>query len=524
MNRIKTRVGKALALVLFAALLAPFGALTAKDAKTGVFAKYENSLDEVRKEYARGVAADRKDRENRERELRLNDNRNNNNNNNRHRTTTRTRTDQGEAKRRFSDLLDRHKGVAMELQNALNNAGFIGYDFPFYADEMARTFQNRGFREFTSKNEFRTLQGFMDPDKIFEFAEYDMAQLEKIQFQPGATPPFNPNADSYRAFFYFYESLEAYRHFTHGLQKANNDYASVWNFERRLAHLRLSSEKLHRLLLKNAPDIAMRLNLPEIVVKLEAYYKRYAREKTDFTNKFISETNNISTPSERLRKEMKERFNLLDRVAFELRKSEKDKKAARRKQKKGEEEEVVDDKPQFKDLVGAFADLPDAEQLERALAYFKARKLLENTPDTPLAKTPLPGKKDDPDRTPATPEELTQWKSSQVEIESFRKEFAGTDKLIVDGVSDEGARVLKLTFTPKFLELFDQTVQKYADSMSREMINAKAYTAVRAAEQDPANTPTAQELEEIRTRMTEFRKQRSAKPETKPTPAAEDWE
>jgi len=262
--------------------------------------------------------------------------------------------------------------LSVQLQKELTVLG-IGdnFDFPYLSDTLIKTYMNRGVSGDYDKEDMQ-LNKAEDPAVTIRSAKFDIQTLRDSGVDLSAPNPVPDTYLQYRTFFRFYSLLDFYRKATGDFNRLKDPHAKM-ELTRRYKKLKPAAVALNRLLEKNAPHMAKKVNLPKMMTLIEKHFKSEAfkdlgvfddllnsknlgikKGASDF-DKYLSENAKkknsplSANASQRLdnsiRVVMKESFDILDKTAADLRKaSTRDQMSKRGKRKK---DQSVDDQPEL---------------------------------------------------------------------------------------------------------------------------------------------------------------------------------
>lgn len=339
-------------LYTFCTLLPAFSTLSGKETNVNVFTEYKNALRNLKKIYgeirkrneqADAIRQQRREQLKFERELSTDRERERRKRNAPQKFKYANKEEIFKLRKALAYNLDRFIVSSRILQDFLNKHGTGGgYDFPFYAKELTKIFPTSGIKlkEAPRGKGTVVLQPIMNPDQVFLFIEADMENLKTACFSPESTPPFAPEYIKFNTFFRFYEALDYYRTATRNFNRPPEDYSSRCELDRRVKRLQKAAADLHRLLLRNSPEAAHAMKLPEMAGQIEKIHKTSVSApegflaNVQFFGSSVQKSHAAMTPGDKFKEKWKTQLRLLNAIADGLRGKMTSKKQASLKNKK----------------------------------------------------------------------------------------------------------------------------------------------------------------------------------------------
>lgn len=343
----------------------------------------------------------------------------------------------------FENALKANAETAALLQKELIVLGLgDSYDFPYFADTMIRMYRSRGLNADFNKEDLQMqMQKCEDPAVTLRSARFDVNSLRESGVNLSAPNPIPDTCLHYSTFFQFYNLLEFYRLETEDFNRLKDPHAKA-ELTRRYKQIRPAGMALHHLLNRNAPVMARKVNIPELLKRLDRHYrteafknlgtldtvfeKSFTLEKKGNSNfdQFLSENlkktkssvpaaNTSKNVNGSIRVVMKDSFDILNRTASDLRKASvrNELRKARGKRSKDEEndqdqKELLPETLLFRNAAAPAAALPGRqEKTENDAGKDKAEKKPESGKKTENQKPPETGKAPKDGKKKALPKE-----------------------------------------------------------------------------------------------------------------------
>ena len=395
-----------------------------------------------------------------------------------------------------------HERIAKEFAFFLNSNNIKG-DFQFEArcKEITKNFKLYGIG-FDNDESFAVRHATaMDPAYIFALISYDLACLEAAGVTMTEIPA---NYQNFSTFFRFYEQLDFYRIESNGFGSVKPTPSKRIEMKRRIKVLTQTGMALHRLLLKNNPKLAKKLEIPVLLEMLEDHYKKFLfLEKSDFdarVSKMLDTPSNLQKRLALLKRDLTVRAAQFDAPAKELRVASISGNTATwfeaKKERKGKRSKKKEPPREISPETMYFAD-----------------RMTDNgkVTSTPAVETPAPAAEDAAEEEPEEPQTQQRTKPQAAdlqkfrrEVEAFRREYAGTHALSVEGLSDEYFPILKQTMTPAMWKYFEaQKARLEKTGKESAAAAAEAYLKTLTAEKANHDQISVEEMEKIRRFMKE---------------------
>ena len=394
-----------------------------------------------------------------------------------------------------------HEQIAKELQSYLKANNIAGdYSFAQRSREITKVYKSYGIGFDQEKGTALRPSSVLDPAYSFALLSYDLACLQAAGITASNIPA---NYTNFSTYFQFYEQLEFYRFETKQFGSAKPTASKRIEMKRRMELLEDSGEALHKLLLKNNKNLATELDLPGFLKLIREHYKKYLfLELTDFDIQVSKALKSVTLDQKKLailKRELAFRAAKFDSPADELRiakisgdttswfevKKEKQRKRSRKN----------DPPPVLSPKTMCFADnmnkAPSAEQ----------------TAEKTTAESREEGKTDEETAGTAekrTKPEAAELREFQKDVETFRRDYAGTHALSIEGLSEEYFPILKETMTAEMWTFFEKTHKRLKDAGTpSQTAAAEAYLKTHSAERENRNQISLEDMERIRKFMKE---------------------
>lgn len=274
--------------------------------------------------------------------------------------------------------------------------------------------------------------------------------------------------------------------------------------KRRIKILVHAGQQLNRLLLKNNPKLARELEIPAFLELLEKHHKQYLyKEQSDFdvqVSKILNSPSNIQKKLAIIKRDLAFRASKFDPPADELRVAKLSgntaswfevKKDRKKRKSKKEEPKVISRQTMFfADNMTALAATADTGDPETPVTE------MDKTGETQQEEAPQNKETPVVSRTKPQAADLQKYRR---EVEAFRREYAGTHALMVEGLSEEYFPVLKQTMTPGMWKYFEtQNTRLVKAGKKPTAAAAEAYIKTLSAEKENGDQISVEEMEAIR--------------------------
>ncbi len=396
-----------------------------------------------------------------------------------------------------------HEQIAKELQSYINANNIAGdYSFAQRSREITKVYNSYGIGFDQEKGTALRPSSVLDPAYSFALLSYNLACLQAAGITGSNIPA---NYTNFSTYFQFYEQLEFYRFETKQFGSAKPTASKRIEMKRRMELLEDSGEALHKLLLKNNKSLAAELDLPGFLKLIREHYKKYLfMELTDFDIQVSKALKSITLDQKKLailKRELAFRAAKFDSPADELRIAkisgdttswfEIISERKRRRPRRNDPPPVIS--PRTMCFADHAAKAPSTEPAAVSTPA-EAENKEEGATDE---KTAVPAEK----RTTPTAAELRKF---QKEVETFRRDYAGTHALSVEGLSEEYFPVLKQTMTDGMWTFFEKTHKRLKDAGTpSQTAAAEAYLKTHSAERENRDQISVEDMESIRKFMKE---------------------
>ena len=197
-----------------------------------------------------------------------------------------------DSKAAFLNALKANAEIAARLQQELAVLGLgDSYNFPYFSDTLIKTYQTRGLKA-NFDHEDMQLQKAEAPAVTLRSARFDVKTLRDSGIKLNAPNPVPDTCLHYSTFFRYYNLLMFYSSETDQFNRLRDPHAKA-ELTRRYKQLRPAGMALHQLLNKNAPRMAAKVNIPELLKQIDKHYKLEAfREQESLSDIFTKSTIN----------------------------------------------------------------------------------------------------------------------------------------------------------------------------------------------------------------------------------------
>lgn len=397
-----------------------------------------------------------------------------------------------------------HEQIAKEMQSYLKENHIAGdFSFERRSKDITKVFNSYGIGFDYEKGIALRHSSVLDPAYSFALLSYDLACLQAAGITGSGVPS---NYTNFSTYFRFYEQLEFYRFESKNFGSTKPTTSKQIEMKRRMVLLQQSGKALHRLLLKNNKTLAESLDLPGLLNLLQEHYQKYLfLERTDFDERVSKILNSVTNDQKKLiilKRDLTFRAAKFDPPANELREAKisgdttswfevkKERKRKRSKRKKlpppisQETMYFADDMSNTSSVTVPAAEKNPGETTEAA------EPAGESAEAEAAEKSSLP---------PAA--ELRKFRK---DVDAFRRDYAGTHALSVEGLSEDYFPVLKQTMTPEMWTFFEKTHKQLKDAgKAPHSAAAEAYIKTYSAERENQDQITVETMEQIRKFMKE---------------------
>ena len=402
-----------------------------------------------------------------------------------------------EARESLSYDFTLHEQLAKEMQHFLNNNGITGdFSFEQRSKDITKIFKSHGIGFDNEKGVNLRHSSVLDPAYSFALLSYNVACLEAAGITRKEIPSTYTNFSTY---FRFYEQLEFYRIESGNFGSTKPSPSKRIEMKRRMELLQNSGSALHRLLLKNNKKLAQDLDLPTFLELVQDHYKKYLfLVQSDFDARVAKMLDSPTVEQKKLavlKRDLAFRSAKFDAPAAELRVAkisgntsswfEVKKERKKRRSKKKELEPPISQGTMF------FADnMEKVPAVEQAVATEETAAATEKTEPAEESAEPTEV------RTKPKAADLRKFRN---EVDAFRREYAGTHALSVEGLSEDYFPVLKQTMTSDMWNFFEKTGKQLKDAgKSPQSAAAEAYIKTLSAEKANRDQISVEEMEKIR--------------------------
>ncbi len=393
-----------------------------------------------------------------------------------------------------------HERIARDFQLFLDTSNIQTDErFDDRSKIISKNFKSYGIGFDQDKTLALRHSAVMDPAYIFALISYDLACLEAAGVTTKEIPA---NYRNFSTFFRFYEHLEFYRIESGGFGAATPTPSKKFEMKRRIKLLFQAGQQLNRLLLRNNPELAQKLDLPGFLEMLKKHHRQYLfRELSDFdvqVSKMLDSPSNMQKKIELMKRDLAFRAAKFDGPAKELRAAkisgntsslfEVKKERRKRRSKKDEKiSKVISRETMF------FADnMAAPAEAQETIAPVTMKE--KNTGNT-QTETP-DGTQTTESRTRPNAADLQKYRR---EVEAFRREYAGTHALITEGISSEYFPILKQTMTPGMRDYFESQKNRLVQKgKAPAAAAAEAYLKTLSAEKENEDRISVEEMKKIR--------------------------